>query len=365
MKQPPLTRKELYDLLWSEPISVILTQCNLSYHDLREICKTFNIPTPQMGYWGKLKFGKPLQTTPLPDWEGEEPLITLISKKSQKTVAVETTKSSEKKKELVSKKLSKPHSHTKSALAILSKNGFRKNWSGDVRRSGYQSLDITVSPENIRRAIRFMDAFIKLVEERGFRFTVGSFKTCVIISDQELRIRLREKLSRVIIKEKGDRTEYHPNGKLALVLEGWYKKIWTDGKRQLEEQLSDILTYLELEGVKRRTEQEQREKRWEEERRIKKQKEDLLQRKKEELSRFKKLLLQSERWHKAIILQDFISEMEKKSIRNQTEPEEFKSWLSWACKKSDWYNPFIESEDELLADVDRDGIILKSEILKS
>ena len=356
MKHPQLTRKELYDVLWSEPITEVLIKYNLSYHDLREICKTFNIPTPKTGYWGKLKFGKPVQTTPQPDREGEEPLITLISKKSQKTVAVETTKSSEKKKDLVSKKLSKPHSHTKSALAILSKNGFRKNWSGDVRRSGYQSLDITVSPENIRRAIRFMDAFIKLVEERGFRFTVGSFKTSVIISDQELRIRLREKLSRVLL-ENGKRTEYHPNGKLALVLDGWYKKEWTDGKRQLEEQLSDILTYLELEGAKRKREEEEREKRWEEERIIKKLKEDLLQRKKEELSRFNKLLLQSERWHKAVILQDFISEMEKKSIRNQTEPEVFKSWLSWARKKAEWYNPFIESEDELLADLDRDGII--------
>ena len=86
MKHPQLTRKELYDLLWSEPITEVLIKYNLSYHDLREICKTFNIPTPKMGYWGKLKFGKPVQTTPLPDWEGEEPLITLISKKSQKQI---------------------------------------------------------------------------------------------------------------------------------------------------------------------------------------------------------------------------------------------------------------------------------------
>ena len=84
MKHPQLTRKELYDLLWSEPITEVLIKYNLSYHDLREICKTFNIPTPKMRHWGKLKFGKPVQTTSLPEWEGEEPLIRLVSKKSQK-----------------------------------------------------------------------------------------------------------------------------------------------------------------------------------------------------------------------------------------------------------------------------------------
>ena len=41
--------------------------------------------------------------------------------------------------------------------------------------------------------------------------------------------------------------------------------------------------------------------------------------------------------------------------------EELKSWVEWARKKAEWYDPFIESEDELLNDVDRETLILKSE----
>lgn len=34
-------------------------------------------------------------------------------------------------------------------------------------------------------------------------------------------------------------------------------------------------------------------------------------------------------------------------------------WVKWALGKADWYDPLIESEDELLKDVDRETLIFK------
>lgn len=59
-----LTRKELYDLVWSEPMTTICKRFGLSDNGLRKRCKSMNIPTPPLGYWAKLKYGK--QVTPLP-----------------------------------------------------------------------------------------------------------------------------------------------------------------------------------------------------------------------------------------------------------------------------------------------------------
>ncbi len=36
------------------------------------------------------------------------------------------------------------------------------------------------------------------------------------------------------------------------------------------------------------------------------------------------------------------------------------SWLEWAKKKLDWYDPHIEADDELLKDVDRDTLVFVS-----
>jgi hypothetical protein len=35
-----------------------------------------------------------------------------------------------------------------------------------------------------------------------------------------------------------------------------------------------------------------------------------------------------------------------------------KTWLIWTRKKADWYDPFIESNDELLIEVNQDTLTL-------
>ncbi len=38
-------------------------------------------------------------------------------------------------------------------------------------------------------------------------------------------------------------------------------------------------------------------------------------------------------------------------------PEEKKLWIEWAMKKVDWYDPLVESFDEILKDVDRNTLL--------
>jgi hypothetical protein len=52
------TRQELYDLVWATPMVKLASQFGLSDVGLRKICVKHNIPTPPLGYWAKLNFGK-------------------------------------------------------------------------------------------------------------------------------------------------------------------------------------------------------------------------------------------------------------------------------------------------------------------
>lgn len=61
------TREELYDLVWSEPISVIAPKFNVSDVALSKACKRAHIPRPHRGYWAKLKAGKPVIKAVLPE----------------------------------------------------------------------------------------------------------------------------------------------------------------------------------------------------------------------------------------------------------------------------------------------------------
>ena len=53
-------RKELYEKVWSFPLTQLCKEYNLSDNGLRKVCIKHNIPLPVAGYWSKIKFGKKL-----------------------------------------------------------------------------------------------------------------------------------------------------------------------------------------------------------------------------------------------------------------------------------------------------------------
>ncbi|KMQ70834.1 hypothetical protein [Chryseobacterium koreense] len=67
-----LSRKKLYDKVWTTPMIQLAKEFNLSDNGLRKICKNFDIPVPPAGYWQKLQYGKKVAQFPLPKKEEEK-----------------------------------------------------------------------------------------------------------------------------------------------------------------------------------------------------------------------------------------------------------------------------------------------------
>jgi hypothetical protein len=59
-------RQQLYDLVWSEPLTQLAPQFGMSDVALAKICKRNGIPIPGRGHWAKLKAGKTSPQFPLP-----------------------------------------------------------------------------------------------------------------------------------------------------------------------------------------------------------------------------------------------------------------------------------------------------------
>ena len=53
-----LTRKTLYDLIWSEPMMILSARFRISDVALKKTCARAGIPTPERGYWAKKEAGK-------------------------------------------------------------------------------------------------------------------------------------------------------------------------------------------------------------------------------------------------------------------------------------------------------------------
>lgn len=82
-----LTRKELYDLVWTRPMTSLAPKFGMSDVALRKHCKKHNIPTPPLGHWAKVAHGKATRQPPLPRVGAESEDIVYVDRVPEPTAA--------------------------------------------------------------------------------------------------------------------------------------------------------------------------------------------------------------------------------------------------------------------------------------
>ncbi len=367
MENLKFTRKELYDLVWSMSIRAIAAKYTISESEIKTACKNHNIPTPLNGHWTKLEFNKPVTIIPLPGKENESQEIIFKARISDKgeivkeltplkilTIEIETQL---KDKLVVPERLSNPD---KSIIATQKiQRGEVKYTDRDYVKISSESLNINVSKELLPRTLRLMDTLIKALRLRGHQINTSRHNTTVNINGQDVPIGLREKTKRVKRESNSswDSYDYVPVGILIIkVIESYSNKEISDNKLPLEKQLAHIIASFELWAKEKSEWHEscrQNQLKWQEEEKIRKEFE---KQQEDDLSAFRKALNKAERWHKTNNFRNYINEVEVKALASNNLNGETQKWLAWARKKADWYDPFIESKDELINGVDKETL---------
>ena len=361
MGEIKITRKELYDLVWSQPMLALSQKYVISNVGLRKICIRMRIPLPKAGHWERLRAGRKTEKFKLsPNYTGENEITLALRDENYPAVSkdyavtlLQKELEADPDKIVVAHRLTTTDKRITSAQECMTtKNRYTRH---GLVGSGRGQLDVRVAPANVSRALRFMDALFKWLESRGHKISVGDVETKVIIGKQGMKILLRERT------KKGGQTSWGspeniPTGELYFKLDGYPGREWKDGRRTLEEQLPAIIARLEVQGkelldeqiewAKSRAEQAEKD-------RIRRERKE---RKEKELNDFKLLLQDAARWQKVTLLRSYIDSVEIIASKNNPVPKEIASWLKWAREKLDWYDPSIAKKDELLNDVDKETL---------
>lgn len=115
---------------------------------------------------------------------------------------------------------------------------------------------------------------------------------------------------------------------------------WRDGKRRLEEQISDIVAVLSLAGPileqRRRRDEEAERFRWEEERKRQQAKE----RSRLERNRWRRFVELAGTWEEALLASRFIEALERlpKDVEEVYGDRTTAEWLSWARERRDAFD---------------------------
>lgn len=358
METIKLTRKELYDLVWSTTISKILEKYAISNDGFKKICKKHEIPLPANGYWLKLKHNKPFKKENLNlDFDGENEIEFTIREEgsiinidqSPLTILTKQILSDENAPLQIPEKLTKPD------ILIAQTKDYKSNGNYnhyDYRKSKIDRLSIYgVEKENFNRALIIMDIFVKLLRYRGHSFErdINGDGPHIMIKEIPFPFRMREAQKRIPPEKGSYSSTYLPTGILVLKIgENFRAQEWKDGSVKLENQLAKIVAKLEIEAEKEVIRKEESRIYWLKYEEEKERKEQIKKRKEEEIQKFNKLVELSKQYDQALLIREYIKAEHQNAISTNNLTNEKLEFLKWANDKADWLDPLVNKHDEIL-----------------
>jgi hypothetical protein len=362
-------RDELYEQVWKIPISRLAKQHGISDVGLAKICRKLNVPTPPVGYWAKVEFGKKVSHQPLPALdraEATEYVYTRFERVAQQSSLPEIKGTlSPEKVIIVPDRLTAPHHLIRETKAVL--NQMKPDKYGMLSPLRKRCLALRIGPASIDRALIILDTLIKGFEASGFVVSTDAEpKTIswVDISGERIPFTLLEDTHRIEhvmteeeIKQKQKYSwsrvqlwDYTPTGNLSLIIDVWgvpgAKRKWSDSPRKRLEQ--DLGGFIYGAVFIAHILKEDRAKRAEEER--KRQEEQAIREEAErqraaEDTRFRELERQAEMWAKSEQLRAFIRTVETLIAEGSSpddDRERIEKWIAWAKGHADGLDPLRE-----------------------
>ncbi|TAK74118.1 MAG: hypothetical protein EPO16_11390 [Dehalococcoidia bacterium] len=275
-----LSRQELYELVWSEPVHHIAPRFEVSDVWLAKVCRAANIPLPPRGYWAKIQHGKAVTRLPLPRIKpgaSEQVIVRSVFSRPRRPASDDqvTVRMSASSPIPIPDQLRKPHPFV--AATQVKAKAERPQEDGRIYvRAQPGVFPLRVSRDAVSRALRLLQA---ICDEAGRReWTVKSLPAdryreagggtiaigrhaypvsieerteAIPFTDEEVRRWRANRPSWVQTEQPSPHERRRrPTGELALLIpSAWNggRARWADGKRsRVEEKLAEFFATLEV-----------------------------------------------------------------------------------------------------------------------
>ena len=395
-----LTRKQIYDMLWTDGIGKTEQALGLKYLELKEICEAFDIPRPSSGYWTSLRLGRVTEKKALTPSKDDSVLINsndYIKKKIQRDKPTKVEPLKDVKGKYNTRILPPEGGDIKppykvpdvlyakdplilDTIAKLRKSHFRDtnpwNAKNPFKCKVDKWLSMRVSKELEDRAIRIYATVIKAAESKGYEVKIvkeGSqdYQNCttfIVIRGHKIQTYLREatKQGVAILKFECDEYERHYGSS--------YDRCAAQDTKytKLEDKIEHIINVLEEiadnrdERDRQRKLEEERKRQEEERKRQEEEERKRLQALKDaEFEKVKELIFKADRLKISKIIREYIEEFKLYMLEQGISDEmTIENEIEWMKKKADFIDPFVNLPDDLLSQEDIEKV-LNPEIIKT
>jgi len=378
---PKITREELYEMVWAEPVSRLANKLGVSDVAVAKWCRKLGVPRPGRGYWARIEAGQSVKRTPLPKATKNQTKC-VYPPRGGRTVPSTPPKDDVPGIEAFTLPIEVPdrvdQEHQLVASLRTALERVRVDDTGPLKPRARKLLDVSVSEAQRERALRIINALVNAIEAAGHSIKIvtdkdgeGSaiaYRTIAVIDDEPIQFSFHEKVEKTQREPtaaerrkmerdyffRGPFYEVTATGKLSLKVESHsygdsFRRTWSDGKRQrVENCLWGFIRSLLLSAhsIKRR-------RRETEERRIREEQERILreERQRQEQEELKgRLALENAAfaWEHAEGLRSFLAAVgEAVSSDPSSTPDveaAFTEWLEWARWYVDHLDPLLPTE---------------------
>lgn len=370
-----LTREQLYELVWTEPMRTLAKQFQISDVGLKKVCVRNRIPVPARGHWQKLAAGKTCARIPLPAVKssstisfaprpasaasGAEPSL------PDPAVAIERTFPGVN----VAESLARPHPITVAMREELKRK--TPDDYGAIHCAGADVPAARIHPGSSGRLLRIADALLKGFDRREFELRPGKPAARywsglqILVADETFTISIEERMRRETHRPTADELsrqrrghyvwmrnyDYHPTGEFTLKIEPCYgsaiQSTWKDSRsRKIEQRLSEVMLSLRRHAALRKEERARAQRRAarleiEQQRRA-----DLRARVEAEQDAMDGLESDFDAWDRAQRIRAFVDAVERQPERLGI--PDLAVWAAWARGCADRIDPLRESPSSIL-----------------
>ena len=364
-----LTREQLYEQVWAEPMATLGPKLGLSDVGLSKVCRRLNVPVPGRGYWRQKEVGQKVRRAPLPKLPAgatQGMREVRLRKNTSGTASPEAAgpvaeqarfEALGENRIVVPEMLEDPHPLVARSVKALRKA--KRDHQGFLQPQTGACLGVRVSLDSVDRAMCVYDALLKALDHRGYPASIPPGDqpgTSVRVGEEDVSVMIEEKLERLDREESRMRRphrftserDWNSTGRLVLKMDHSYldgvRRSWGDGKKQrVEDCLNAFVVGLvavaeELKAQRLKREAWQKEWREAEARRA----EEARQRE-EEAARVRALESAVAAWQRTRAIREYAAELRQKgeTAGAVEEGSPLAAWLAWAEAYADRTDPFL------------------------
>lgn len=363
-----LTREQLYDAVWTEPMATLGPKYGLSDVGLAKICRRLNIPVPGRGYWRQKEVGQKVRRPRLPKLpERATPTMreVRLRRNASGSASPEPTgpvaeqqrfEALDENSIIVPEILEDPHPLVARSVKALRRA--KRDHQGYLQAKTGACLGARVTLDSVDRTMCIYDALLKALDLRGYASSISPGDepgTFVRVGEEDVSVMIEEKLERADREETRMRRpsrftserDWKPTGRLVLRLDhsylGGIRTSWGDGKKQRVEGCLNacvvgmVAVAEELRANRLRREAREKEWREAEARRV-----EEARRKEEEAARVRALESAVAAWQRTRGIREYAAELRQKAEAAGVLAEDspLAGWLEWAEAYADRTGPF-------------------------